>query len=94
MASDSQDLDQVIYKLISEIVGDDDRLPAIAEMRPDQSLSDDLGLDSLDLLDLIYAIEVKFDVKVPDDHINRIRTLGDVNDSVIELMSIKSKLND
>lgn len=39
---------------------------------------DDLGADSLDIVDLVMTIEEEFNVEVPDEEIENIRTVGDV----------------
>ena len=56
------------------------------EMTPEKTLFQDLGLDSLDIVDLVVAMERKFKVKVRDDErIKSIRTLGDVYQFVLML---------
>ena len=42
------------------------------------SLSEDLGADSLDTVELVMAIEQEFSVDVPDDAAEKLRTVGDV----------------
>ncbi len=42
------------------------------------SLADDLNADSLDLVDLVMSVEDEFDVEVPDDAIEGIKTVGDI----------------
>ncbi|MBO4583557.1 MAG: acyl carrier protein [Clostridia bacterium] len=39
---------------------------------------EDLGADSLDIVDLVMTIEEEFGVEVPDEEIENIRTVGDV----------------
>ena len=39
-------------------------------------LQDDLGADSLDVVDLLMSIEDEFDIEVPDDEIENIKTVG------------------
>lgn len=41
-------------------------------------IAEDLGADSLDVVDLIMAIEDEFKVEVPDDQAENIKTVGDV----------------
>jgi len=38
---------------------------------------EDLGADSLDVVELVMAIEEKFDIEVPDEDAEKIRTVGD-----------------
>ena len=48
-------------------------------MVPDANIFLDLGLDSLDTVDLVVAIQKKFGVQIRDDErVRSIRTLGDV----------------
>jgi len=41
-------------------------------------LTDDLGADSLDLVDLIMTLEEEFDVEIPDEDAESVKTVGDV----------------
>ena len=45
---------------------------------PTASLADDLGADSLDVVDMLMSLEDEFDVEIPDDEIEKIRTVGDL----------------
>ena len=45
---------------------------------PEAKLTDDLELDSLDAVDLISALEEKFDVTMPDDAAVSFQTVGDI----------------
>lgn len=42
------------------------------------SFIDDLGADSLDIVELIMALEEKFDMEIPDEDAEKIVTVGDV----------------
>ncbi|MCA9719194.1 MAG: acyl carrier protein [Myxococcales bacterium] len=44
---------------------------------PSSSFTDDLGADSLAIVELVLALEEKFGVKIPDEEVDRIRTVGD-----------------
>ena len=44
----------------------------------DTSLVDDLGADSLDVVDLVMTLEDEFDMEIPDEDITEVRTVGDV----------------
>ena len=41
-------------------------------------IQDDLGADSLDIVDLVMAFEEEFDVEIPDDQVENIKTVGDI----------------
>lgn len=47
------------------------------EVDASKSFTDDLGADSLAIVELVLALEEKFDVKIPDDEVDGIRTVGD-----------------
>lgn len=42
------------------------------------SLIDDLGADSLDVVDLVMSLEEEFDVEIPDEAVEGIKTVGDI----------------
>ena len=44
----------------------------------DTDLQDDLGADSLDVVDLLMSIEDEFDIEIPDEEIEHIRTVGEL----------------
>ena len=45
---------------------------------PDSSIVDDLGADSLDIVDLVMSLEDEFDTEIPDEAIENIKTVGDI----------------
>lgn len=44
----------------------------------ESSFVDDLGADSLDIVELIMALETEFDLEIPDEDAEKIATVGDV----------------
>ncbi len=44
---------------------------------PDSSLIDDLNADSLDMVELVMAMEQEFGISIPDEEAERIKTVGD-----------------
>ena len=52
---------------------------------PNASFVDDLGADSLDLVELIMAMEEEFDVEIPDEEAEKIATVQDAIDFVNKL---------
>ena len=52
---------------------------------PDTLLVDDLGIDSLDLVELIMAIEQEFDIEIPDTNAENIKTVADAVNFAKEL---------
>ena len=48
------------------------------EVAMEASMQDDLGADSLDLVDLVMSVEEEFGVKVADEDLENIKTVGDI----------------
>ncbi|MEN0062428.1 MAG: acyl carrier protein [Myxococcota bacterium] len=48
-----------------------------AEVVPSASFIDDLNADSLDIVELVMTIEKEFDIEIPDDEAEKIRTVQD-----------------
>jgi acyl carrier protein len=44
----------------------------------ESNIAEDLGADSMDVVDLIMSIEDEFEIEVPDDKVEGIKTVGDV----------------
>ena len=44
----------------------------------DASITEDLGADSLDVVDLVMNIEESFDLEIPDEEVENIKTVGDI----------------
>ena len=42
------------------------------------SITDDLGADSLDVVDMLMSLEDEFDVEIPDEEIENIKVVGDL----------------
>ena len=42
------------------------------------SITEDLGADSLDVVDLVMSIEESFDVEIPDEEVENIKSVGDI----------------
>jgi acyl carrier protein len=47
------------------------------EVIPEASFVDDLGADSLDIVELVMAMEEEFEIEIPDDDAEKIQTIGD-----------------
>ncbi len=41
-------------------------------------ISDDLGADSLDIVDMVMSLEEEFDIEIPDEESENMKTVGDV----------------
>ncbi|HEV3088280.1 MAG TPA: acyl carrier protein [Candidatus Elarobacter sp.] len=47
------------------------------EVTPEASITDDLGADSLDQVELVMAFETEFGIDIPDEEAEKIKTVGD-----------------
>ncbi len=61
-----------VKKIIVEQLGVDE-----AEVTPEASITDDLGADSLDQVELVMAFETEFNIDIPDEEAEKIKTVGD-----------------
>ncbi len=68
-----QTLKQQVYATLGDYLRRDP-----ADLHPDDSLRDDLGLDSLQTIELVYQVESAFDIQIPDEDFGRLQTIGDV----------------
>jgi acyl carrier protein len=65
-------LEERVCELIVEQLG-----VSREEIVPEASFIDDLGADSLDIVELVMAMEETFDIEIPDDDAEKIQTIGD-----------------
>lgn len=61
-----------VKKIIIDQLGSEE-----AEVTMEASFVDDLGADSLDIVELVMALEEEFDLEIPDDEAEKIRTVGE-----------------
>ena len=64
--------DKVKELIIDQLDVDEDSVTAGA------SIQDDLGADSLDVVDLVMSLEEEFDIEIPDEAVENIKTVGDI----------------
>jgi acyl carrier protein len=48
-----------------------------SDVAEDKSFTDDLDVDSLSMVEVVVAAEEKFGVKIPDDEVQNLKTVGD-----------------
>ncbi|HEY8493808.1 MAG TPA: acyl carrier protein [Myxococcota bacterium] len=65
-------LEERVAEIIAEQLG-----VSKEEVVPEASFIDDLGADSLDIVELVMAMEEEFDIEIPDDDAEKIQTIGD-----------------
>ena len=64
--------DKVKKIIVDQLDVEEDKVTEVA------SITDDLGADSLDVVDLVMSFEEEFDIEIPDDQVKKIKTVGDI----------------
>lgn len=57
------------------------------KVKAEASFTEDLGADSLDIVELVMAMETEFDLEIPDEDAEKLKTVGDV----VNYLSAKGK---
>ena len=52
------------------------------KITPEASITDDLGIDSLDAVELVMALEEEFSIKIPDEELPKMKTVQNIMDCV------------
>ncbi len=80
----------IIYKNVTEMEGNNMVFDKVKDIIVDQldvdedkvkmeaSITEDLGADSLDVVDLVMSLEEEFDVEIPDEQVENVKTVGDI----------------
>ncbi len=77
--SSKEEIVERVYKIIADNLG-----VSLEEVRPDAAFIDDLGADSLDIVELVMAIEKAFDIEIPDEDAEAIATVQDAVDYILQ----------
>ena len=67
----------MVFEKVRDIVAEQFDVDS-EEVTAESTIIDDLGADSLDVVDLISAVEDEFDVQIPDEKVEGIKTVGDI----------------
>ena len=67
-----------IKEIVVEVAGIDANLIAM-----DKKFSDDLDVDSLSMVEVVVAAEEKFGVKIPDEEVTKMATVGDAVNYIV-----------
>jgi acyl carrier protein len=77
-------VEEKVKQIIVEQLGVDE-----AEVTANASFVDDLGADSLDTVELVMAFEEAFDIEIPDEDAEKIRTVQDAVDYISKNAKVK-----
>jgi acyl carrier protein len=73
----AQDIPSEVKRIIKEQLDVDDK-----DIKPESTFIEDLGADSLGLVELVLAFEEAFEIDIPDEHTEKIRTVQDAIDYI------------
>ena len=68
-----------IKEIVEEVAG----IPA-ASIEMDKNFTDDLDVDSLSMVEVVVAAEERFGVKIPDDQVSALATVGDAVNFIVK----------
>ena len=78
MAHSREEILEQVKSALSEKLGIDE-----SEITEDASFEEDLGADSLDVVELVMELEEKFKIQIPDEEAEKIKTVGAAVDYVV-----------
>ena len=70
-------MDTQIFEKIRDLLAEQLDIPADS-ITPDSDIIDDLEADSLTVLDMVMTLEDEFDIDIPDEDVEKLRTVGSV----------------
>ena len=79
MALSPADVLAGLKEIVEEVAG----IPA-ATIELDKSFTDDLDVDSLSMVEVVVAAEERFGVKIPDDQVSELTTVGDAVNFIVK----------
>ena len=68
--------EQEILEGLAEIVNEETGIPA-SDVQRDKTFTDDLDIDSLSMMTIVVNAEEKFGVRIPDDEVKNLSSVGD-----------------
>jgi len=80
---DRNEMQKKIVDIIANQLGVDKEI-----VSPEANVVDDLGADSLDVVELVMALEEAFDLEIPDEEAEKIRTVKDIIEYLAKALSI------
>jgi acyl carrier protein len=68
----TEEIREGLAEIVNEITG-----LSVDDVQLDKSFTDDLDIDSLSMVEVVVAAEEKFGVKIPDEEVKNLATVGD-----------------
>ncbi len=69
-----------VKKLVAEQLGISE-----SEIKKESHIIEDLGADSLDVIEMLMTLEEEYGITIPDDKINQVKTIGEIVDLIESL---------
>jgi acyl carrier protein len=80
---DRNEMQKKVVDIIANQLGVDKEI-----VSAEANVVDDLGADSLDVVELVMALEEAFDLEIPDEEAEKIRTVNDITEYLAKALSI------
>ncbi len=80
---DRNEMQKKVVDIIANQLGVDKEI-----VSPEANVVDDLGADSLDVVELVMALEEAFDLEIPDEEAEKIRTVKDIIEYLAKALSL------
>ncbi len=74
MSVDTANIENQVIDIIVEHLG----VEEASKVQPSAHIANDLGADSLDVVELVMGLEEKFDIEIPDEDAEKIQTVQDI----------------
>ncbi len=68
-----EEISERVRSIVAEQLGS-----AVDDVTPEASLIEDLGADSLDIVELVMALEEEYEMEIPDEEAEKIQTVEDI----------------
>ena len=69
---------EAIFERVKDVIGEQLGIEDLETITMETTFIDDLGADSLDIVELIMALEEEFDMEIPEAEAEKISSVGDV----------------
>lgn len=79
MAATKEEIIAGLADIVNEIAG----IPT-EDVKEEKSFTDDLDVDSLSMVEVVVAAEERFSVKIPDDDVKNLKTVGDATEYILK----------
>jgi acyl carrier protein len=83
-AAENDELTQKVLRIVADTQRKD-----VSLVRIDSSF-EELGIDSMDGVNIVFALENEFDVNVPDDEVKNIRSIRDMVEGIRKLVAARA----